>query len=61
MDGSLRLPPSREYLEQEIKNIIDAFDSIFGHILNESLPKLNAQTFMDLNAMASAICRWRKA
>lgn len=52
LDGSLRLPPSREYLGQEIKNIIDAFDSIFGHILNGSLPKLNAKSFMDLNAMA---------
>lgn len=49
MDGTLRLPPSREYLEQEVKNIIEAFETIFSQVLAGSLPKLNAETFMSLN------------
>ncbi|MGA2269902.1 MAG: Fic family protein [Bryobacteraceae bacterium] len=49
MDGTLRLPPSREYLEQEVKNIIEAFETIFSQVLAGLLPKLNAETFMSLN------------
>jgi len=33
-EGKLRLPPSKEYLAQEIRNIVDAFD----HIRDEILP-----------------------
>jgi Fic family protein len=49
MDGTLRLPPSREYLEQEVKNIIDAFETIFSQVLAGPLPRLQAETFMKLN------------
>lgn len=49
--GELKLPPSREYLEQEVRNIIDAFGVIFNNVVHGPLPRMNADSFSELNRM----------
>jgi Fic family protein len=49
IDGKLKLPPSREYLEQEVQNVIRAFESIFDAVGKGPAEKLGAKTFKGLN------------
>ena len=34
IDGTLHLPPSKQYLAQEVQNIIEAFNGLFREILS---------------------------
>lgn len=38
IDGELKLPPSKEYLAREIKNITNAFGAIFTECMEEAKP-----------------------
>lgn len=51
LDGELRLPPSQEYLEQEVKNIIAAANEIMASVgRGEDVP-LTSTRAMDLNRL----------
>ena len=50
LDGQLGLPPSRRYLEQEVRNVLDAFRSI-----DEGM-----QTGKDLTLTAEVICSYNE-
>jgi len=47
--GELKLPPSREYLKQEVDNVASAFDRIYEQVTDESLPELSIQELEELN------------
>lgn len=49
--GELELPPSKEYLGQEIRNIVKACNKIPEGILSGDLAKLTVDRIMDLNTM----------
>ncbi len=49
LEGKLELPPSREYLAQEVDNIISACNAIRDEIVEGKLPSLSAARFKDLN------------
>jgi Fic family protein len=51
LDGKLELPPSREYLKQEIDNIVDACNAILSEVASGNLPPINAQRVMNLNEL----------
>ncbi len=51
LDGTLSLPPSKEYLSQEIKNIEDACRDIVRRSINHEQISLNVETFCALNSM----------
>ena len=63
LDGELRLPPSKEYLAQEVRNIIEASNEILQKVLkNESLKitvlrvkELNTAVLKDLEMEAGVI------
>ena len=40
LDGTLDLPPSRTYLAQEVRNMLDAFQSIHNQIVDGTPPRL---------------------
>ncbi len=48
-EGRLRLPPSREYLAQEIDNIVAAFNQILDAIAAGWKPTLNVDWFKQFN------------
>ena len=48
-DGDLKLPPSREYLKQEIDNIVSACNNILEEIEAGASLTLSAQRICDLN------------
>ena len=50
LDGTLKLPPSREYLKQEVDNVAAAFDKIWDQIAHGTLPVLNVAEFEVMNA-----------
>lgn len=47
--GDLKLPPSREYLKQEIDNVAAAFNQIYQQIQEGSLPELSVTELRELN------------
>jgi Fic family protein len=49
LDGKLKLPPSREYLKQEIDNIVAAFDQIWKQVGSGTLPRLTVTELENLN------------
>ncbi len=54
IDGTLSLPPSREYLAQEIRNIVDAFNAITSEVIDGSVPPLDRPVIERYNAMILA-------
>ena len=51
LEGKLALPPSREYLAQEIKNIEEGCTAVMDRILKGTPLPLNAENFCALNAI----------
>ncbi len=53
VEGTLKLPPSREYLAQEMRNVIDAFNEITREVVGNggSLMPLDRATIERYNAM----------
>lgn len=51
VEGELKLPPSKEYLGQEIDNIVEACNLIANQILNSDSSKLYADTLKKYNAL----------
>ena len=49
LDGTLDLPPSQAYLGQEVRNILDACNSICDQIRGGSPPRLTRQWIADAN------------
>lgn len=49
--GELELPPSKEYLGQEIRNIVNACGKIAEGVLSGNLRKLSVQWIEELNAL----------
>lgn len=49
LDGKLKLPPSREYLKQEVDNIARAFDRIWQQVGSGALPPLTVTELENLN------------
>jgi len=49
LDGKLKLPPSREYLEQEVTNIIDECNRILAQINAGNPPVLDTERIMEIN------------
>ncbi len=49
LDGTLDLPPSRTYLEQEVRNILDAYKDIHGEIVSGTPPRLTPDWIADAN------------
>jgi len=56
VDGTLRLPPSREYLAREMHNVIDAFNEITREVIgsDDSFSALDRATIERYNAMILA-------
>ena len=48
--GQLDLPPSKNYLAQEVDNILEACDDILSNLGRGTVPPLSAQRVKDLNA-----------
>jgi cell filamentation protein, protein adenylyltransferase len=53
VDGTLRLPPSREYLAQEMRNVIDALNGVTGEVIGADSLRMpmNRVTIERYNAM----------
>ncbi len=51
LEGKLKLPPSKEYLGQEIDNIIEACNLIARHVLNDSSTGLSVEDIKDYNRL----------
>jgi Fic family protein len=49
LEGKLELPPSREYLRQEIDNIIEGCNEILGEVRLQRTPAISPQRIKDLN------------
>lgn len=49
IEGTLKLPPSREYLEQEVSNIIDECNRILGEIEGGKELTLNTERIEEIN------------
>ncbi len=49
LNGNLRLPPSQEYLEQEVRNIADACNDILGHAFRSDPQQLSVRLIRDFN------------
>lgn len=49
LDGKLKLPPSREYLGQEIDNILEECNTVLGAIADEKMLPLNLDRVRELN------------
>lgn len=49
VDGTLRLPPSQKYLQQEIKNIIDACNDLVSQIATTGPREITPEFCLDLN------------
>jgi Fic family protein len=50
LDGTLKLPPSREYLKQEIDDVAAAFDKIRDQVATGTLAPLTVAEFEAMNA-----------
>jgi Fic family protein len=51
LEGKLKLPPSREYLAQEIDNIVTACNAIAGEIKEKRTLNLSADRIRELNRL----------
>ena len=49
VEGKLKVPPSKEYLKQEVDNIIDACNAIGEQIAKGVLPALSLEVIKDYN------------
>ncbi len=49
LDGTLKLPPSREYLEQEVTNIIDECNRILAQVKRRDELALSTDRVMEMN------------
>ena len=49
LDGTLELPPSQEYLGQEVRNILDVCEDIRDQILAGTAPRLTREWIADAN------------
>jgi Fic family protein len=49
IDGSLQLPPSKEYLGREIDNIVNACDQILDDCLRDATPSLTPTLIQEFN------------
>src|SRR5436190_8620718 len=49
LDGKLKLPPSREYLEQEVSNILDECNRILDLVHQGQQPTLSTDRIMEIN------------
>jgi len=49
VEGTLVVPPSKEYLKQEVENIIAACNGISKQVAEGTLPKLSAKLLCDYN------------
>ncbi len=49
LEGELRLPPSREYLQREIENVISACNDIGAAIFEGRLEEISPELIMDYN------------
>lgn len=47
--SELRLPPSQAYLQQEVQNIIDGYNSIIGHVVENNSLKLTPGAIKEFN------------
>ena len=54
LDGNLRLPPSKQYLETEIQNILDGYNEVLSAIERGSPLELSAETICHFNAQVLA-------
>ena len=51
MDGTLHLPPSKQYLAQEVQNILEAFNGLWAEILGGQPFTLTVDRICAFNAM----------
>lgn len=51
LKGELKLPPSQEYLGQEIENVIEACSLLEERMLNAASAQLSVDTIKELNAL----------
>jgi len=49
LEGKLKLPPSREYLEIEVQNVIDGCNLILDDIRKNILPEIRIERIKELN------------
>lgn len=49
LEGTLRLPPSKEYLEQEVRNIVDACNDILQRLVKGESGDLTPYAIADFN------------
>jgi Fic family protein len=49
LDGKLRLPPSRDYLQQEIDNIIEGCNGILADIKTRKPPDISVRRIKEIN------------
>lgn len=49
LDGRLEVPPSREYLKQEVKNIVEACNAIWADVYADRVPPLSAARIKSFN------------
>lgn len=50
LEGKLRLPPSKEYLAREIKNIVDACNRVLRLAMTNEMPRLTMERIKEFNA-----------
>ncbi len=48
-DGTFEAPPSRQYQEQEVRNVIEALRDIANHVQRGDTPRLSGSLVCDLN------------
>lgn len=51
LSGKLQLPPSKEYLGKEVKNIVDAANQIASRLLGDAPTELQPDTIKEYNRM----------
>jgi Fic family protein len=49
LEGKLDLPPSREYLKQEVENVVNGCQFVWDQLASGNAPPLNADTLKHLN------------
>jgi len=52
IEGKLVVPPSKQYLKQEVENIIEICNSVGKQLLDEALPPLSSDLLCDYNRRA---------
>ena len=48
-EGSFHQPPSKQYLEQEVKNVLELYNDIGNHILEGGQTQLSVETILNYN------------